>query len=237
MKKKIYSIGILAVLALSAVAFAAEGFSVAQKPKEGDSRKFAMRGEIDLGGTLVQVKANISEKVTKVEADGTFTVESNQTDGKVTLNGSENDMPDGTPTTIVFRSNGEISKIPGDAATATANAYRMGNLTMMHDAGKAVNVGDTWTADIKADAATGAVAGKAEYKLLGEEKVGTFDTLKIKVNVKESTGDAPGSVDGTYWINKVDGSMVKSDVKWINVPLPGNSGIGPLTGSMKLDRI
>lgn len=217
---KLKMLAILAVAA-SATAFAAfDGFSVGRKPKEGDTANYRMTADVDFGGMAIKAKFLVTEKVTKVEADGSYNLEQQQLEGTIDLNGQTQDMPAGSgPSTMTYSKDGSLLKVEG--GEATPDSFRMANLGVMHDPGHTVNVGDTWTYEIKADSKTGAVAAKAEFKLVGEEKVGTFDCLKISRVVKETEGTDPASSDGTVWISKEDGSSVKEEGKWMNAPFPG----------------
>lgn len=232
---KIHRISFLALLALSTIALAADGFTVGWKPKEGDAYRYTMKADLDLGGNPIPLTATLTEKITKVETDGSYTVESSQIEGKVSLNGKEQDIPNGSPTSIIFKASGEVSKVVGDASAATPNSYRMANLSMIFDPGKPVAVGDAWFHEIKPDAATGAVGIRADYKLIGEEKIGAIDTLKIKATLKETTGDVPGSSDETVWVDKANGSTVKIEAKWVNAPVPGT--LSPVSATVKIDRV
>lgn len=216
---KLKMLAILAVAA-SATAFAAiDGFSVGRKPKEGDTVRYRMTADVDFGGMAIKAKFLVAEKVTKVEADGSYKLEQNQLEGTIDLNGQTQDMPAGNPSTMVYTKEGDLKEVTG--GEATPDSYRMANLGGLHDPGHTINVGDTWTYEIKADSKTGAVAAKAEYKLVGEEKVGDIDCLKISRKVKETEGTDPASSDGTVWISKEDGSSVKEEGKWTNAPFPG----------------
>ena len=62
--------------------------------------------------------------------------------------------------------NGEIREIQGDKPESTG--YRMADLNDFHAPAKPVGVGDAWTSEGKADPKTGAVAWKADYKVVGE---------------------------------------------------------------------
>lgn len=234
MNRRIRSVGMLAVIALSAVAMAAvDGLSIGRKPKEGDTHKYRMSADVDLGGIPVTVKGLLSEKVTKVETDGSYSQEETQIELKAVVNGTETDVPSSGASTMVYLPSGEVKSIAGDEGKA--ESYRMANLGIIYDPGKPVNIGDAWSYDIKANKDTGAVAAKADFKLLGEEKVGDVDTLKIKATVKETTGDMPASSDGTVWIAKADGSLVKSEAKWVNAPFPGAQG-QLINANVKLER-
>jgi len=86
---------------------------------------------------------------------------------------------------------------------------------------------------VKEDKKTGVVPAKGEFKLVAEEKLGAHDALKIKATVKETSGDNPAASDGFVWIDKKDGSMLKTEVKWTNAPVPG---VGfPVAATVKIE--
>ena len=229
---KLKMIALLAVAA-SATAFAAlDGFSVARKPKEGDQVRYRMTADVDFGGMAIKAKFLVAEKVTKVEADGSYKLEQTQLEGQIDLNGQTQDMPTSGATTMVYTKEGVIKEISG--ADSTPDSFRMANLGILTDPGKTLNIGDTWTYEIKADSKTGAVAAKADYKVLAEEKIGDWDCLKIQSTVKETEGSDPASSEGTTWILKSDGSTVKSETKWINAPFPGAPA--PINATVTLTR-
>lgn len=231
MKTRLHSFAVLSVVALSTLALAAEGFVIARKPKANDVHRYTVSGEIEMRGITLPYKGKLEEKVTKVDVDGTYTLEQRELELKLIAGTQELDQPVPAPATTVFLPNGLVKTIEGN--DAKPESYRMSNLELIYDPGKPLAVGDTWTYEIKANKETGAVAAKAEYKLLAEEKLGTHETLKIQAKVKETEGATPGQIDSTVWLDKADGSMVKSDMKWTNVPLPGSQG--PITGTMKIE--
>jgi hypothetical protein len=232
MNMKLKTLGLL-TLALSATALAAfDGLSVMRKPKEGEQIRYRMTADVDFGGMAIKAKFLVAEKVTKVEADGSYKLEQQQLEGVVDLNGQEQEMPSSGPTVTVYTKEGEIKEISG--AETTPDSYRLANLGLMRDPGKTLNVGDTWTHEIKADAKTGAVAAKAEYKVLAEEKVGDWDTVKVSQTIKETEGTDPASSTGTVWLLKEDGSTVKAESKWVNAPFPGAPG--PINATVKMER-
>lgn len=231
---KFNKFGVIAVAALSAVAFAAvDGISIARKVKEGDIARYKMSADIDFGGMDIKFSGLVEEKIAKVNPDGTYSLEQNQIEGKVNVAGQEQEMPTSGVNTTVYLPNGEVKEIVGEQGTE--DAYRMANLSLIRDPGKELKVGDTWTHEFKANAKTGAVAAKAEYKVLGEEKVGTYETVKIKADVKETAGSEPASSNGTAWINKADGSLIKLEAKWVNAPFPGAPA--PINAVVKLERV
>jgi hypothetical protein len=231
------TLGIIGVAVLSAAAFAAvQGLSVKRTPKDGQTIKYKMEGQIDVQGLQIGLKGTMQEKVTRVDANGNYAVEQQTLEGKATLpDGNEMDMPAGTATTTTYTADGQVVEIKGGNEDGTS--YRMAALGLLVDPGKALNVGDKWTHTVKADAKTGAVAATAEYTVLGEEKIGAFDTVKIKANVKETEGGEPAASESTVWIDKKDGSTVKAESKWIKAPFPGPAGPMIIDATIKLNRV
>ncbi|MGV3618578.1 MAG: hypothetical protein ACO1SV_24920 [Fimbriimonas sp.] len=232
MKMKLQMLGLLAVAATATAFAVVDGLSVARKPKEGEEIRYRMTADVDFGGLPIKAKFLVIDKTVKVESDGTFKIETSQLDGKLEMNGQEQDLPSGGATTTTFSKEGEVKEIAGEQTGP--DVYRMANLGLVRDAGKTLNVGDAWTHEFKGDKKTGAVAAKAEYKLLAEEKVGDWDALKISVKYKETEGTDPAGSDGTTWVSKADGSIIKFEQKWSNAPLPGAPA--PINGTIKMDR-
>lgn len=227
-------IGTGLVLGLAAMTFAAvDGYLIKMTPKVGDVVKYKLKASLEVMGQQAKVTAITSEKVTKVDEDGTYTVESTQSDLKVQLGEQEIEPPASGATVEVRKANGTLVEIRGE--NVDSNSYRMNALSALVPSDKPVKVGDTWTNDVKSDAKTGAVAAKAEYKVIGEEKVGDYETLKLKVTVKETEGSEPASSEFTLWLDKANWTMVKLDGKLINAPMPGAPT--PVTANMTLERV
>lgn len=223
-----------ALVATAAIALAGTaGFTLKRTPKEGETLTYNLKADVDFNGMNITFTGKVKEKTTKVDSDGSYTVESQTQDAKINMNGQEMDAPGSdSVTTSIYTAEGLTKEIKGDSASDSA--YRMSNLGALVTPGKEINVGDTWTHEFKADAKTGVVAAKAEYKLLGEEKIGDIDTLKIKVNITETEGSTPASSDGTAWVSKADGSTVKLEAKWTNAPFPGAPA--PINANVTLTR-
>ncbi len=226
----------LMLLTVSALAIAAvDGLSVKRQVKEGQILKLKIKADLEIQGQAATFTALTDQKCTKLEADGTYTIESTQHDGKAVFGGQDIDIPQTPPVSSVYNADGSLKQIKGDDTIASPAAYRMSNLSVLVDPGKTLNVGDSWSVDIKGDTKTGAEAAKAEYKVLGEEKVGDLDTIKVKFSVKETSGAMPASSEGTTWISKVDGTEVKSEAKWTDAPMPGAPM--PITATVTISRV
>jgi len=236
MKTKFRALGAaIVLLSVSALAIAAvDGLSVKRQPKEGQTVKLRMKAELEIAGQSATFTGLAEEKVTKVDTDGSYTIEERQHSGKANIGGQEIDVPDTPANVVIYHPDGSVKEIKGDDQTASGAVYRMTNLGVIIDSGKSLSVGDSWTVDIKADTKTGAEAAKAEYKVLAEEKIGDIDSVKLKVSIKESAGSEPASSDGTYWISKLDGTVTKAEVKWLNAPFPGAPA--PITATVVMTR-
>jgi len=224
----------LAMLALAAFASAAiGGITIHRTPKEGEVTKYRMKADLEVMGQPATFTGLIQEKVTKVDTDGTYSIEQTQLEGKVNIGGNDMDIPSsGSASTTVYAANGDTKEIRGESATP--EAYRMSALGAFIEPGKEINVGDKWTHDFKADSKTGQVAAKVEYTYLADEKVGDVDCYKIHVVVNETEGATPASSDTNLWVDKANGQMVKMEGKWTNAPFPGAPE--PITATVSLTR-
>ena len=222
------------VAALAAFALAAEDtFVLKHAPKAGDVVKLKLKADFDFQGQQGTVTGITTTKITKVEANGDFTSESTQTESKVSVGGQDMAQPDQPATVTVYKANGEIVSITAPEANDTA--YRFSNLIGMRFPDKPLKVGDTWDVEIKADAKTGTAPAKATYKVEALEKVGSYDTIRVKGSYKETAGDAPASGESTTWLNAKDGSVVKQEGTYVNAPIPSVGPINMKTSSTRID--
>jgi hypothetical protein len=217
-KMKALKVAGLSVLFVAAAAYAADGVILKYNWKKGDVVKMRTKGSLEFGGTEISVNMVNQEKVIEVADDGTATVEQSVVSLLVNIGGQEQDMAQGgSPMIAVYKADGSIKEIRGE--NVEAGAYRIQNLMGFVPPVEAVKVGSKWVREAKADKDTGAVAYKAEYEVLSEEKISKWETFKIKYKVTETEGSDPAMMEGTVWLNKGDASTVKSDVAWTNVPM------------------
>jgi hypothetical protein len=229
-------IAVSALLASTVAGFPAaprdDAYSLLWKPKEGDAVTFAHQADFDIGGTQATLKSKTLEKVLKVDADGTYSVQSSTLDGTVTYLGQQ--IPMQKPVTVtLYRPNGEVISISGDQVDASS--YRAANLGLFRRPDSPVKVGSTWKFDLKADSKSGTKAVSATYKVDGEEKIEDYDTLRITAENRELEGTDAGSISATYWVNKADGAVIKIIAKWSNVTFAGAPS--PISGTMTTTRV
>ena len=193
--------------------------------------RFRTSGEFTMAGVQVSITALNEQKVLRVDPDGGYLVQATPLDGKVTMGGQEMSGK-GVTTLTSYLATGEIKEIRGDQADATG--YRMANLVNFHAPSKAVSVGESWTSEGKGDPKVGSVAWKADYKVVGEEAIGPFPTLKTEVTARETEGSSAGKVSGNIWVGK-DGVTARSELTWTNIAVPGAPAA--VNGKYTLSRI
>lgn len=234
MKTSTRIFGLAAIVASIAVAaYAADSFSLKRTAKVGDTLKYKYSADVDFGGQAATISFTTVDKVTKVEDNGNISTESKQENMKISFGGQEMTPEDRPGSTTTTKASGEIVEIKGDGVDG--NAYRFGNMSGIRAPEKPVAVGDKWSYEIKADAKTGAAAGKGEGEVLAQEKVGDYDCLKVKWNYKETEGADAASSEGTAWINTKDGSVVKAVGKFVKAPIPGAPG--PVDMNFTMERV
>ena len=206
---------------LASLATLAQGATILRwTPKEGDVVKTRTVATIRVIGTEATVSSEMTQKVIRVDPDGGFLVQATPTKGEVTMGGQV--LPTGMMTVLTnYGPDGEIREIRSEGMDAAG--YRMANLTNFHAPTKAVSVGDSWTSEGKADPKTGTVPWRADYKVVAEESKDGIPSLKMEIAVKETEGSEAGKATGVIWVGK-DGVVVRSELDWINVAVPGAPG-------------
>lgn len=208
-----------------------DGYSLKYVPKEGATLRYMLSITMDLQGVQAKMDSNVEQKVLKVDPDGTYSVQSNTLSGKAVFGGQELQMPTSVSVTV-YRANGEVVSISG--AQVDPTSMRTQFLTMLKRPDNPVKASDTWIEDIKSDPVTKTPSVHGSFKFDGEEKVGSVDALKIEATVSEGDVATPGSTLESFWIDKADGSIVKYDCKFTNMPFPGAPG--PISGTMAMVR-
>ena len=209
--------GLLVATCAIAVAATMDAITLKATPKEGDDAKYKMSGHFQVMGTDATLTADVDYKYTKVDKDGNTTVEATTKNMEIEVNG-QTISPDPSVATRVSKANGEVTDFKADVDDP--NGWRMAVLNNFIYPDKPVNVGDTWTWSAVGDSKKGTVAITETYKLDSLEKVGTHDTAKVKVSFKETEGSDPATKEGFAWIDVKDGSLVKSESTWTNLPSP-----------------
>jgi len=215
-----------ALLSLSAAI--AQEYTLKLNVKEGDTFKYRMSMEIDFGGQSVLATVTITLKVLKVEENGNIQMES--ASGEMVIKFGDQEMPQPAPpvTKMTFKPNGSVAKVEGGDAM-----MQQMNPAQMTFPEKPVKVGDKWSDTVKNP--NGEL--KIEYELVGVEKVGDTEAVKIKVttrsaNAKEWEGY---SADGFNWIDPKTGMLLKMEARIKGMQVEGAPM--PIDGTVKMELV
>jgi hypothetical protein len=215
-----------ALMSLSAAI--AQEYTLKLNVKEGDTFKYRMSMEIDLGGQSVLATTTITNKVLKVEESGNVQMESAL--GEMIIKFGDQEIPQPAPpaTRITYKPNGSVAKVDGgDAMMQQMNAAQMVYPE------KPIKVGDKWSETVKHPAGE----LKIDYEFVGVEKVGEVEALKIKttartVNAKEGESY---SADGFNWIDPKTGMLIKSELQLKGWQVEGAPM--PIDGMLKMELV
>lgn len=230
---RIRNVGIAAIAVLAAIAVAQDGFKLRRTPKVGDEVVMKLSAEVDVMGMNATFNAKVKEKVTKVDENGDYTIESSQSEGKIKFGDQEMDAPDGGTTTTKYSANGAILEIKGE--DVGEDAIRLANMNAWQFEPKSYKTGDVIEYETKAAATSGGVASKTRIVVGEVEKIGAWDAVKLTYTFKETTGEAPAESSGTAWLDAKTGSLIKAEGEYKNAPFPGAPG--PINAKIKLERI
>jgi hypothetical protein len=248
MKRNVRTAVILTLLAMMGVACGAqEKVMLSYKAQAGQVIRQKSEGTLNLDASGVKVTVEVQEvqKITikEVAANGNITMEQERESSDVTVNGQKMPVPDEARSTetITIRPDGTLVSFKStsqdpEQAKLPARLHPSSNPVFSD---KPVGVGDKWSKEIKADDEMGLHAATADYEVLGFEKVGGVDTVKIKMAYRETEGSPPLTGMATLWIEKATGDTVVADYEIENFPLPGGPGGQAMTasGKMHMERI
>lgn len=221
----------MGLMALSVLAYAAQGIVVKLTPKVGDKSEYAIAGTFEVAGAEAKLTGTRSEEILKVEADSI----TSQGKTKLSINvmGQDIDQPESTETTKT-KLDGTVIEVKQGDTPAEGGALRLAHLNTLLYPSKPLAVGDTWTMEVKKDEKADMPGYKVDFKLEGEEKVGKWDTYKITAKGGETEGAQPTKIKSTYWIEKTNGSLVHSLSELTDAVF--RSDVPPVSGKMDIIR-
>ncbi|MHB8635625.1 MAG: hypothetical protein ACYC96_04035 [Fimbriimonadaceae bacterium] len=196
-----------------------------------DVRHYTITGNMSVGGNAATITGKVTQKVIKVDDNGNVTTQETES-MTAEVNGQEFPVPDSVSVTVL-KPDGTVVEIRGEHSTP--EAYRIATVETVKYPDFPLATDKTWTYDFPADAKTGVVKAKGEYKVLGSETLHGIDSWKIQAKVTELEGDEPAGTESTTWINKKDGTLVKVDGKATNLPIPEAGGA--VSGTEVLDLV
>lgn len=220
---------LLSVIAV--VALAGNTYVLRRQPKVGDTTKFRVRADFTYKGETATMSMLQTERVSKVDEDGTYELETSSSEAKMFSRGEDRALPDEDPATSSYDRSGAVMKI---GSSDDPLAYRRANMLAVILPNKEVKVGDEWKRELDATCKCG-VPSASQFRVEAEEKVDDLDTLKVKFTYHESGCDNPISSGGFAWVNPRNGSLVKLEADIKNLPMGATNT--PVEGkfTMKLE--
>jgi hypothetical protein len=210
----------------------AKTYELRRQPKVGDSATYVVNASFDYSGKTAAMSMRQVETITKVDGDS-FEVETKASDCRMkSSDGKEEAVPEDKPSCTVYDRLGALLTI--HEASPDGTAYRKANMLSFVAPARAVHEGDQWTREFKADVASGMRDAKSTFCVEKAEKLGSFGTVNIRFSFAEATGTDAISSEGHLWVNQQDGSIVKIEAKFKNLPM-GEAGV-PVDGSFSMTR-
>jgi hypothetical protein len=207
---------VISFCVLAALATAQE-VTIKRVLKVGEATRYRVSVELTIGEAKASVSGLTTLKAVKVNADGSYEIESTHSEGKAEMEGAVYPQQE-PPMTTSHNAYGDIVSLKGEKVDSSV--YRMHNISAFRTPDKAVNVGESWVRELPANPKTGAVAAKATYRFEATETVGGVKALKLKYTYAESGPAVPATAEGYMWINPDDASVLKSEITITNAPLP-----------------
>lgn len=221
----------LGLVALSVLAYAAQGVVIKRAPKVGDKANYKLTGNFEVAGAEVVLSGTTDEEVTKVEGDS-FSMKATT---KMSINVMGQDMPQEPSTvTSTTKLDGTIVEVKNGETPGDGSSLRIAHLNTLYLSPTAVANDATWTLEGKKDEKLDTPGYKLEFKLVGEEKVGKYDTYKITSTGGETEGETPTKVKATYWIEKSTGNTVRALTELTDAVF--RPEVPPLSGKMDVVR-
>ena len=242
--KKFLPVSIGALLALSALAALYKPVELSWKPKEGATYNFKGHTVFHKVSTPAGVlDLTFDEKMTstnkEVKPNGNVVLEAKHTDFKAMLGDIDASsmgmsLPKEINETTEIKRNGEIVSTTSDAPKEMQSP-RMDEISTFIYPSKAVNVGDTWTHQVKGDSSKPTYNTVTTFKYLGEDTMNGTPAYKVGMDYKETNAPTNITATGTFWVAREDGELLKAEINVKNAELGG--GLPPAEGDVTFERL
>jgi hypothetical protein len=190
-----------------------------RRTKAGETSKLRVSAEIDMFGEKVSYSVLQTEKVLSVEADGSYTVETRQSEAIIRYGANATPSPDSPARTAVYRANGELVRVVGPTPDPTE--LRTARMSAFISPGREVKSGESWTHESPGTPQNGGISGRSEYRSEGPQKGGDSKVHVVAFKFKELSGETPASSEGKFWIDSETGNLVRMECQWTNAPMTG----------------
>lgn len=206
---------VLFLVALTALAGfrSDETYTLKQLPVKGEEQTVSIEMHLTVEDTDMTIEGKSHSKVTIVNDDGSYEQEETNLESKQTVNGEVQELGKQEPKIVKYDKNGKRIKAEDEPDDPLLNALKdVFDSEPVH----AVKIGESWTHDGE--------YGSATMQLVGPEKVGDVDCLKLTMKGSLSKKDSAGDGEGTIYLRAKDFRMEKAEMKIENLKI----GEGPV---------
>jgi hypothetical protein len=203
---------VIGLLVSTGAAFALGAFVLKWTPKRGDKIVYKMKLEIQQEGEQdIVLRGTVIEETIAVDSTKVVT----KTSGTLGTDDLSDEMEfEGIfkPDTTTAQPDGAILQVREEGEEPKGMPFRRARQTTLVFPSAPVSVGDAWTFEEPKDEETDVPGVNLTYTLVGEEKVGVWDTVKITMKGGE-TGQGIARSEATFWIEKATGIRVRTQSK------------------------
>lgn len=231
--KLLVAVAVLATCLAAQQANDEKAFTTIWKPTESQVLEFNLTADFTAGPAKFTMMGDMTQKVTKIATNGDYTLETTYSHGRIVTQGEEQKLEDGDmkPKIEKYNAKGEvIEHDKGDTDDDDAPTAALDQAGYIAPPEKPVKKGDKWS--YKFPAEKNKPAAKSDYEVLGVEKLGPFEVVKIKVSFKQTEGSQPVTAEGTVSLDVKDQSIVKEEFLVDNMGLSDSD-----KGQMKMVEI
>jgi len=179
-------------------------------------------------------KAEVHQRVKKVEANGNYQLGTQFTNGYTKFGTHEDHTGDDPEEVQKYNKRGELldKKQPSTDPDDDNISELVGQATDFSPPMNPVKLNDSWTKEIAADKSLSLPAASATYKLSAESKFGEAPTLVVTYTYAQKSGLDPMKAKGVIVLDARDGSIVSVNADVDNLPLAEGTPPGKAKLSM-----
>lgn len=236
---------LLFALATASVAAEEPSYDLLWKPKPKDALDYKLTLVIDVQEYRFNFESDLLMKVLKVDENGDYELETSTKNSKISFQGEEEMVPEeNDPTIEKYSSKGERLSQPdkkddsgADEEDEDANPIGkvLSEVTNFIAPEKPVKKGDKWVRDVKGDEKAKVEAAKLEYEVVGKEREGDFEVIRVDYKYKQTEAREPVTAEGTFRIKKDDFSLVSFEATVEGFKMDPDAPTG--TAKLKMKRV
>lgn len=219
---------LLAASTASAIAATpqAETFDLVWRPKASDTLAYRLAIEIKVQDFRFNFDTDLKMRVTKVEENGDYEVETATQNMKVLFNGQEEFVPDDEkPTSAKFNAKGErLGDSTSDPEDKEADPVSrlLNDISNFSPPEAPVRKGEKWSKVQKADKEKGVGGAVLDYEVKDVDK----DRVSLKYTFRQTDVPTPAHGGGTITLRREDYSLSDVDIEVDDFKMDDDAPVG-----------